>query len=112
MSTFPTDREQIHYTRHAEKRLMARGIKGNIVELITVYGDRESRVGQKLVALSLSVGRIKELLAEGVAKPKEAASLSKTIVLLNEDRLQVVTVFARQGKKGRRYDQGIKYSET
>ena len=112
MSTFQTVEQKVNYTKHAQKRLTARGIKGNIVELITIYGDRESHVGQKLIALSLSIGRIRELLADGIAKPQEANSLSKTIVLLNEDRFQVVTAFARYGKKGRRYDQGIKYSDV
>lgn len=112
MSTFQTVEQKVNYTKHAQKRLTARGIKGNIVELITIYGDRESHVGQRLIALSLSIGRIRELLADGIAKPRDANSLSKTIVLLNEDRFQVVTAFARYGKKGRRYDQGIKYSDA
>ena len=112
MSIFQTAGQKVNYTQHAQKRLTARGIKGNIVELITIYGDRESHVGQRLIALSLSIRRIRELLADGVAAPKDANALSKTIVLLNEDRFSVVTAFARHGNKGRRYDQGIKYSDV
>ena len=32
------------FTSYARKRLTARGIKGNVVELITIYGDRETRL--------------------------------------------------------------------
>ena len=101
-----------NFTRHAQKRLTARGIKGNVVELITIYGDREARVGERLIALSLSADKIRELIAENIVKPQQVSSLSKTVVLLNEDRFQVVTAFARYGKKGRRYDHGIKYSDS
>lgn len=101
-----------NFTIHARKRLMSRGIKGNVVELITIYGDREARVGEKLVALSLSTDKIRELISENIATPQQACSLSKTIILFNEDRFQVVTAFARYGKKKRRYDHGIKYSDS
>ena len=101
-----------NFTTHARKRLMARGIKGNVVELITIYGDREARVGEKLIALSLSTNKIRELIFENIAKPQQACSMSKTIVLFNEDRFQVVTAFARYGKKKRHYDHGIKYSDS
>ena len=101
-----------NFTRHAQKRLTARGIKGNVVELITIYGDREARVGERLIALSLSANKIRELIAENIVKPQQVSSLSKTVVLLNEDRFQVVSAFARYGKKGRRYDHGIKYSDS
>ena len=101
-----------NFTTHARKRLMARGIKENVVELITVYGDREARVGEKLVALSLSTDKIRELISENVANPQQACSLSKTIVLFNEDRFQVVPAFDRNGNKKRRYDHGIKYSDS
>ena len=101
-----------NFTRHAQKRLTARGIKGNVVELITIYGDREARVGERLIALSLSADKIRELIAENTEKPQQVSSLSKSVVLLNEYRFQVVTAFARYGKKGRRYDHGIKYSDS
>ena len=100
------------FTSYARKRLTARGIKGNVVELITIYGDRETRLGKRLIALSLSADKIRELISESIAKPQQACSLSKIIVLLNEDRFQVVTAFARYGKRRRRYDHGIKYWDS
>ena len=112
MGTTRATERKPNFTKHAEKRLTARGIKGDVVQLITIYGDREARVGERLIALSLSVEGIHELLADGIAKPQQTRSLSKTIVVLNEEKFRVVTAFARHGKRGRRYNYGIKYSDV
>ena len=82
------------------------------METITIYGDRGARVGERLIALSLSADKIRELIAKNIVKPQQISSLSKTIVVLSEGSFQVVTVCARYGKKGRRYDQGIKYLDS
>ncbi len=71
-----------------------------------------ARVGERLIALSLSAEKMRELIAKNIVTPQQISSLSKTIVVLNEGSFQVVTVLARYGKKGRRYDQGIKYSDS
>ena len=97
------------YTRHAWAQLTRRGIKKTVVELITSHGDRESRVGGNLIALSLSDEKIRELLADDIAKPEQAGSLSKITILLDEHGFEVVTAFARYGKKSRHYGHDIKY---
>jgi hypothetical protein len=97
--------DDARFSKHAKRRKRQRGIRDADLVLLMLEADRETPVGDGCVALSVSVRRRRELLAQGY--PLSAVERAARIAAIESADGEIVTVLRPLGHRGRRYRKAL-----
>ena len=95
----------VTFTRHAERQAVQRGIREDTIDAVIAEGDNVQFIGKGCVAISTSRTRIRELIAEGVARTTLEAMKDLAIVMGSNNRI-VTVMRLKPGARGRHYRRG------
>ncbi len=86
---------------HARARARQRGICNQVIALVLTHADRETPVGGRCIAITLSRKMAQRLIGQGTEP--ELAERGTRLALVVGSSGRIVTVLRQLGSQGRRY---------